>query len=82
MASGGYVSILATLTTCPKYSFPLPLIDCLVYAFSGHRFMSFMDAFSRYNQILLDQGEYEKTTFITEEGLFFYWVMPFGLKNV
>ncbi|XP_016679251.1 uncharacterized protein [Gossypium hirsutum] len=41
---------------CPKDSFHLPSVDHLVYASVGHRFMSFMDAFSSYNQILLDQG--------------------------
>ncbi|XP_012442225.1 uncharacterized protein LOC105767264 [Gossypium raimondii] len=41
---------------CPKDSFHLPSVDHLVYASVGHRFMSFMDAFSSYNQILLDQS--------------------------
>ncbi|XP_017629226.1 uncharacterized protein LOC108472227 [Gossypium arboreum] len=41
-----------------------------------------MDAFLGYNQILLDQDDQEKTTFITEERLFCYRVMPFGLKNI
>ncbi|KAA3467173.1 gag-pol polyprotein [Gossypium australe] len=66
---------------CPEDSFPLPLIDHLVDASTGHRFMSFMDAFIGYNQILLDQGDQEKTAFITEEWLFCYRVMPFSLKN-
>ncbi|XP_012435397.1 uncharacterized protein LOC105762021 [Gossypium raimondii] len=57
---------------CPKENFPLPSIDCLVDASAGHKFMSFIDAFSSYNQILLDQGDQERTTFITKEGLFCY----------
>ena len=36
---------------CPKDSFPLPKIDQLVNATSVHKLLSFMDAFSRYNQI-------------------------------
>lgn len=38
---------------CPKDSFPLPNIDMLVDATTGHELLSFMDAFSGYNQILM-----------------------------
>uniref|UniRef100_A0A2N9F4Z3 Uncharacterized protein n=1 Tax=Fagus sylvatica TaxID=28930 RepID=A0A2N9F4Z3_FAGSY len=34
-----------------------------------------------YNQIVMDEGDQEKTSFITSRGLFCYKVMPFGLKN-
>ena len=40
-----------------------------------------MDAFSGYNQIVMDETDQEKTSFITSRGLFCYKVMPFGLKN-
>ena len=40
-----------------------------------------MDAFSGYNQIMMDFSDQEKTTFITEEGLYCYKVMSFMLKN-
>ena len=40
-----------------------------------------MDAFSGYNQIVMDKEDQEKTSFITSKGLFCYKVMPFGLKN-
>ena len=43
--------------------------------------MSFMDAFSGYNQILMHPEDQEKTSFVTERGIFCYKVMPFGLKN-
>ena len=36
---------------CPKDSYPLPLIDQLVDATSGHELLTFMGAFFRYNQI-------------------------------
>ena len=36
---------------CPKDSFPLPKIDQLVDSIAGHRLLTFMDAFSGYNQI-------------------------------
>ena len=44
--------------------------------------LSFMDTFSGYNQIKMDEADQEKTSFITSQGLFCYKVMPFGLKNV
>uniref|UniRef100_A0A2N9HRX3 Uncharacterized protein n=1 Tax=Fagus sylvatica TaxID=28930 RepID=A0A2N9HRX3_FAGSY len=34
-----------------------------------------------YNQIVMDECDQEKTSFITSRGLFCYKVMPFGLKN-
>ena len=40
-----------------------------------------MDAFSGYNQIKLNEADQEKTSFVTSQGLFYYKVMPFGLKN-
>ena len=43
--------------------------------------MSFMDAFSSYNQIKLDEADQEKTSFITSQSFFYYKVMSFGLKN-
>ena len=66
---------------CPKDSFPLPRIDQIVDATAGHRILSFLDAFSRYLQIPMHQSDSKKTTFITAHGLYFYNVMPFGLKN-
>ena len=66
---------------CPKDSYPLPLINQLVDSTAGHQLLSFIDAFSRYNQIKMDEADQEKTSFITSQGLFCYKVMPFGLKN-
>ena len=42
----------------------------------------FLDAFSGYHQILMHPPDTEKTSFITPHRLFYYNVMPFGLKNV
>ncbi|KAL1223377.1 RNA-directed DNA polymerase-like protein [Cardamine amara subsp. amara] len=66
---------------CPKDSFPLPHIDRLVEATAEHKLLSFMDAFSGYNQIQMHPEDQEKTAFITERGTYCYKVMPFGLKN-
>ena len=43
--------------------------------------LSFMDAFSGYNQIRMEDADQEKTFFDTSQGLFCYKVMSFGLKN-
>ncbi|GMP26890.1 hypothetical protein CsSME_00003142 [Camellia sinensis var. sinensis] len=66
---------------CPKDSFPLPKIDQLVDATSGHERMSFLDAYRGYHQIAMYPPDEEKTAFITPKGLYCYKVMPFGLKN-
>ena len=46
---------------CPKDSFPLPHIDMLVNATVNHELLSFMDALSGYNQILMHADDQEKT---------------------
>ena len=66
---------------CPKDSFPLPRIDQIVDATTGHGIMSFLDALSRYLQIPMHPLEAETTTFIMPHGLYCYNVMLFGLKN-
>jgi hypothetical protein len=66
---------------CPKDSFPLSRIDMLVDSMAGHGLLSFMDAFSDYNQISIHLVDQEKATFITDQGIYCYQVMPFGLKN-
>ena len=67
---------------CPKDSYPLPRVDMLVDSTAQHQLLSFMDAFSGYNQIRMDEADQEKTSFVTSQGLFCYKVMSFDLKNV
>jgi hypothetical protein len=43
--------------------------------------LSFLDAYSGYNQIKLKKEDEEKIAFITPYDVFCYQVMPFGLKN-
>jgi len=43
--------------------------------------MSFLDAYSGYNQISMHPRDKEKTTFMTADANYYYEVMPFGLKN-
>ncbi|XP_059455331.1 uncharacterized protein LOC132185592 [Corylus avellana] len=66
---------------CPKDNFSLPRIDLLIDSTAGHELLSFMDAFSGYNQIKMDLADQEKTAFIIDRGRYCYITMPFGLKN-
>ena len=66
---------------CPKDSYPFPRVDVLVDSTARHQLLSFMDAFSGYNQIRMHEGDQEKTSFVTSQGLFCYKVMPFDLKK-
>ena len=67
---------------CLKDSYPLPRIDTLVDSTARRELISFMDAFSGYNQIKMNEDDQERTSFVTSQGLFCYKVMSFGLKNV
>lgn len=66
---------------CPKDEFPLPITELLIDATTGFGALSFMDGFSRYNQIKMAPEDEELTTFRTPKGIYYYTVMPFGLKN-
>nr|KYP73527.1 Transposon Ty3-I Gag-Pol polyprotein [Cajanus cajan] len=66
---------------CPKDSYPLPSIDRLVDGASGHALLSFLDAYSEYNQIMMYPPDEVHTSFITDHAKYCYRVMPFGLKN-
>jgi hypothetical protein len=66
---------------CPKDPFLLPRIDQIIDSIAGCARLSFLDAYSGYNQIKLKKEDKEKTAFITPYGMFCYQVMPFGLKN-
>ncbi|XP_050890966.1 uncharacterized protein LOC127096442 [Lathyrus oleraceus] len=66
---------------CPKDAFPLPNIDLLVDNSAGFKLLSFMDAYSGYNQIPMSPADKKHTAFMTPTGNYYYNVMPFGLKN-
>ncbi|KAL0447285.1 UNVERIFIED_CONTAM: Retrovirus-related Pol polyprotein from transposon gypsy [Sesamum latifolium] len=40
-----------------------------------------MDAYQGYHQIFMAEEDRIKTSFITDRGIYYYNVMPFGLKN-
>ncbi|XP_059635621.1 uncharacterized protein LOC132277792 [Cornus florida] len=57
---------------CPKDSFPLPKIDQMVDVTTGYEQLTFLDAYSGYNQIPMDPNDEEKTSFVTERGTYYY----------
>ncbi|KAL0305266.1 UNVERIFIED_CONTAM: Polyprotein P3 [Sesamum calycinum] len=67
---------------CPKDDFPLPIVELMIDATTGHEALSFMDGSSEYNQIRMTPADEELTVFYTPKGVYCYKVMPFGLKNV
>ena len=75
------VDFTALNKACPKDSYPLLWVDILIDRTAQHQLLSFKDAFSGYNQIKLDEADLEKTLFVTSQGIFYYKVMSFGLKN-
>nr|KYP75371.1 Retrovirus-related Pol polyprotein from transposon opus [Cajanus cajan] len=66
---------------CPKDAYPLPNIDRLVDSAAGHKILTFLDAYSGYNQIKMHLRDKDKTSFITDLANYCYR-LPFGLKNV
>ena len=66
---------------CPMNLYPVPSIDALVDSTSGCKMLSFLDAFSGYNQIKMHPIDECKTLLMTETSCYCYTMMPFGLKN-
>ena len=65
----------------PKDSFFLSKIDQLVDATFSHWLLSFMDAFTGYNEICMAPEDEKHTTFVADKGIYCYKLMPFNLKN-
>jgi len=65
----------------PRDAYPLPSIDRLVDGAADNKILSFLDAYSGYNQIPMATNDMNKTAFITDDANYFYKDMLFGLKN-
>jgi len=65
---------------CSRDAYPLPSIDRLVDGAAGHAILSFLDAYSGYNQIPMADEDKIKTAFITEEANLYYKSCPLASK--
>ncbi|KAL0329077.1 UNVERIFIED_CONTAM: Retrovirus-related Pol polyprotein from transposon gypsy [Sesamum radiatum] len=65
----------------PKDPYPLPRIDLLVDSTARCPLFNMMDAYQGYHQIFMAEKDRDKTSFLTENGIYCYNVMSFGLKN-
>jgi len=67
--------------TCLKDNFPLSVTELMIDLTTGYEALSFMDCIAGYNQILMALEDEEAIAFCRSKGIFYYKVMPFGLKN-
>ena len=65
----------------PKDIYPLSRINQLIEATADHELLSFMDAYSGYNQVKMHPPNEDKTMFTTGRGIYCYKVIPFRLNN-
>jgi hypothetical protein len=66
---------------CPKDPFGLPRINEVVNSTAGCELLCFLDCYSSYHQIALNEEDQEKTSFITPFGVYCYNTMSISLKN-
>jgi hypothetical protein len=66
---------------CPKDPFGLPRIDQVIDSMASRDLLYFLDCYSGYHQIAIEEEDQEKTAFITPFGTYCYMTMSFGLKN-
>lgn len=64
-----------------KDSYPLPRIDDTLDALTGPEWFSTLDLKSGYHQVEMEEEDKKKTAFTFGQGLWHFYVMPFGLCN-
>ena len=64
-----------------KDAYPLPRIDTCLDALSGSQYLSSFDLRSGYHNVLMDEADADKTSFVTRLGTYKFRVLPFGLCN-
>lgn len=58
------------------------LIDQVIDAVASYEVLCFLDAYKGYHQIPMAPEDMENTAFVTDNSIFCYTRMPFGLKTV
>ena len=64
-----------------KDNYPLPIVNDLIHALQGAKFISTLDMFSGYYQIGIAEHDKHKTAFISCKGLYEFNRLSFGLTN-
>ena len=64
-----------------KDAYPLPRIDETLDTLAESTWFSTLDMLSGYWQVVVAEGDKDKTAFDTREGLFQFNVLPFSLCN-
>ena len=64
-----------------KDAYPLPRIDDCLDTLAEAKWFCTLDLTSGYWQVAMDENSRCKTAFVTQQGLFEFEVMPFGLCN-
>lgn len=64
-----------------KDNYPLPSLDEVLQILNGSKMISFLDGYSRYNQVMVDEEDQLKTNFTTKWGTFSCRRIPFGMIN-
>lgn len=76
-----YVNYTDLSRVCLKYLYWLTNIEKLVDSFDWYIQLSFMDTYSKYNQIYMHETNRDKTVFMKKRANYLYNLVPFGLKN-
>lgn len=64
-----------------KDAYPMPNLEEVVGSITKARYFTCLDVKSGYHQIVVQESDREKNAFVTQDGLYEFNVLPFGLCN-